>query len=100
MIIEKTTTIKDGKNTYTNNLEQTCITKNDKIIQPFCILDIDQVITIKQGRTISQTSRDDPRIQHIIDLLLNPPKKEQTKTTTKKTTKQSKTSKRGKGDEK
>lgn len=87
MIIDKTTTKKIGKDTYTNNLETRKITKNKQTILPYCIIAYnDNTLTIQQGNMITTTGLQDNPHKEILKQLLTPAKKKTTKKTTSKTT--------------
>lgn len=93
MKFEETITTKKGKQTITNNLEQTNITQDDKVILPYCILAIEGTIaTIKQGQMITTINTEDIRPSWIIQTL-----QEANKQTSKQNTnKTSKTTIKGK----
>lgn len=89
---EKTTKIKKGKDTYTNNLEQKKITLNDETITQYCILAIDEnKATILQGNTITTTTIKDNTDEEILKIFQTTTKKEPQKA--KKTTKKTETKK-------
>lgn len=95
MIIEKTTTTKIGKDTYTNNLETRKITKNKQTILPYCVIARnDNILTIQQGNMITTIGLQDNPHKEILKQLLQQDKK------TKPSKKTSKTTIKGKQDNK
>lgn len=90
MIFGRTSSVKKGEDTYTNNLTKTIITKNGEKISDYCILAVEgNIVTIKQAGMVTQVSLESSPYKDIIELFIEEKKQPKREVQKKKPNKKS-----------